>query len=352
MLKKYFFYLVASCFYVSVVFGQSKQEKKILEFEKKYTKEVTLPNGKVVKCLRIPTGLKDKLVSEKTVGYGQHIQKHLDEYLEAFQKNEIHNRFPQTSASARYNSTKQPGVTWSYIGLLKSHSDPSLVETNKPADFIIDLYTNELNAYSDLAKEMVEIKEKEELAKKEAKRAKEKIEKEKALTLKKKENYLYYLRKSTLYEQASDFSSAYSYLNDAMKLYPDSLTNEIAYKGLNLALNGGEYSGFFKYSKILQEKNYKTDSLNFFSAMISHRFEKYSDAKDYLNAFLKGKPATGATLALQKDIQSKLSPQNTQNQTSQRDCGPNGVRLIRGSRGGCYYMSGNTKVYVDRNCCN
>lgn len=351
MLKKLFFYLVVLYFFVGVVFGQSKEEKRILEFEKKYTKEVTLPNGKVVRCLRMPTGLKDKLVDAKSVGLGQNVQKHLDEYLEAFQKNEIHNRFPQSSISAHYNSIKQPSVTWSYIGFLKSHPNSGFTQTKAPG-FVIDLYTDELNAYCDLAKEMVEKKEKEKFAKEEAEKFNEIIEKEKALALKKEKDYFFWLKQSEANEKTGDFSTAYSFLDDAIKLYPDSLTNERAYKGLNLALNGGEYSGFFKYSKFLQARNYKTDSLNFFSAMISHRYEKYFDAKDYLTAFLKGKPATGATLTLQKDIQSRLLPQATQNPSSQRDCGPNGVRLIRGSRGGCYYMSGNTKVYVDRGCCN
>jgi uncharacterized protein YgiM (DUF1202 family) len=32
-------------------------------------------------------------------------------------------------------------------------------------------------------------------------------------------------------------------------------------------------------------------------------------------------------------------------------CGPAGVTLSRGPKGGCYYMSGKKKIYVDRNCC-
>ncbi|KOY85039.1 hypothetical protein AD998_01755 [bacterium 336/3] len=34
------------------------------------------------------------------------------------------------------------------------------------------------------------------------------------------------------------------------------------------------------------------------------------------------------------------------------DCGPSGVTLRRGPKGGCYYLSGKSKVYVDRSCCN
>ena len=33
-------------------------------------------------------------------------------------------------------------------------------------------------------------------------------------------------------------------------------------------------------------------------------------------------------------------------------CGPRGVTLIRGPRGGCYYVTrGGSKEYVDRSCC-
>lgn len=34
-----------------------------------------------------------------------------------------------------------------------------------------------------------------------------------------------------------------------------------------------------------------------------------------------------------------------------RDCGPAGVTLYKGSKGGCYYLSGKSKIYVDRSCC-
>ncbi len=38
--------------------------------------------------------------------------------------------------------------------------------------------------------------------------------------------------------------------------------------------------------------------------------------------------------------------------TSARGCTYNGSRLYVGSRGGCYYYSGSSKVYVDRSYCS
>ena len=34
------------------------------------------------------------------------------------------------------------------------------------------------------------------------------------------------------------------------------------------------------------------------------------------------------------------------------DCGPAGVTIQRGPKGGCFYYSGKTKIYVGRGCCN
>jgi hypothetical protein len=39
-------------------------------------------------------------------------------------------------------------------------------------------------------------------------------------------------------------------------------------------------------------------------------------------------------------------------ENSVSDCGPKGVELKRGPKGGCYYINKNgNKTYVDRSCC-
>lgn len=60
-----------------------------------------------------------------------------------------------------------------------------------------------------------------------------------------------------------------------------------------------------------------------------------------------------ATYLTDKDPQNHPTYSNPQTNPSRGsgNCGPAGVQLHRGSRGGCYYYSGNSKVYVDRSCC-
>ena len=56
-------------------------------------------------------------------------------------------------------------------------------------------------------------------------------------------------------------------------------------------------------------------------------------------------PATTRTLQRKTKSSSSRSSNNG-------GCGPAGVTLNRGPRGGCYYLSGRSKIYVGRNCCN
>jgi hypothetical protein len=59
-----------------------------------------------------------------------------------------------------------------------------------------------------------------------------------------------------------------------------------------------------------------------------------------------------AEVKAREDIETQNRAQSQpQNNPNKGNCGPNGVQVYRGPRGGCYYLSGNSKVYVDRSCC-
>lgn len=53
-----------------------------------------------------------------------------------------------------------------------------------------------------------------------------------------------------------------------------------------------------------------------------------------------------------KSAKSKRSKAKRSRSTANRGCTYNGHELIVGSRGGCYYYSGNSKEYVDRSYCS
>ncbi len=49
---------------------------------------------------------------------------------------------------------------------------------------------------------------------------------------------------------------------------------------------------------------------------------------------------------------SKRTRSSSSRSSNNDDCGPAGVTLNRGPKGGCFYYSGKSKIYVGRNCCN
>lgn len=66
------------------------------------------------------------------------------------------------------------------------------------------------------------------------------------------------------------------------------------------------------------------------------------------SGFLSDQPKQSNSNSASKSSSGSFKSGNS----SRSDCGPGGVTLYRGSRGGCYYLSGRSKVYVDRSCCN
>ncbi|WP_332453382.1 hypothetical protein [Chryseobacterium aquaticum] len=64
-------------------------------------------------------------------------------------------------------------------------------------------------------------------------------------------------------------------------------------------------------------------------------------------SFWKGKKKKSRKSAKRKRSKAKRS-----RSTANRGCTYNGHELIVGSRGGCYYYSGNSKEYVDRSYCS
>ena len=64
-------------------------------------------------------------------------------------------------------------------------------------------------------------------------------------------------------------------------------------------------------------------------------------------------PATTRTLPKRTNIYSSGATRSSSSRTRNNNgCGPGGVTLYRGPRGGCYYYSGRSKIYVTRSCCN
>lgn len=75
-----------------------------------------------------------------------------------------------------------------------------------------------------------------------------------------------------------------------------------------------------------------------------------ASAKDFFKNPRKGKTKTSRK---SKSTRSNYSsPRTYSSSTRSKGCTYNGNQLYVGSRGGCYYYSGNSKQYVDRSYCS
>lgn len=54
----------------------------------------------------------------------------------------------------------------------------------------------------------------------------------------------------------------------------------------------------------------------------------------------------------QKKKKASKKKKSSKYYSQSKGCTYNGHQLIRGKRGGCYYLSGNSKEYVDRSYCS
>lgn len=73
----------------------------------------------------------------------------------------------------------------------------------------------------------------------------------------------------------------------------------------------------------------------------SRRYYKYEPNYDYIPE------QQNVTPVVTSRVTSETKGSSTQKQTYKQS-----IRYIRGPRGGCYYMSGGSKIYVDRSYCN
>lgn len=67
-----------------------------------------------------------------------------------------------------------------------------------------------------------------------------------------------------------------------------------------------------------------------------------------------GNLSTSTEFAVQKQKKKNSSKKrkSEKNYSQSKGCTYQGHKLIRGERGGCYYLSGNSKEYVDRGYCS
>ncbi|WP_160139005.1 hypothetical protein [Chryseobacterium sp. c4a] len=83
-------------------------------------------------------------------------------------------------------------------------------------------------------------------------------------------------------------------------------------------------------------------------ANISASTASTSSSKESFEKPRKGKTKTSRK---SKSTRSSYSSPRSYSSSTSRGCTYNGNQLYVGSRGGCYYYSGNTKQYVDRSYC-
>ncbi len=70
---------------------------------------------------------------------------------------------------------------------------------------------------------------------------------------------------------------------------------------------------------------------------------------NYMSLLAQQKPENLRQTGKQKNKKRNLSASNAEELAG--NCNYKGHKLYRGSRGGCYYYSGKSKQYVDRNYC-
>jgi tetratricopeptide (TPR) repeat protein len=97
----------------------------------------------------------------------------------------------------------------------------------------------------------------------------------------------------------------------------------------------------------LRELKYESNDLNF---LLSDSYAKAS------NAIKKTKKAEKLTASNDLNLKPIYKQKNNKNyvkanESNSRGCFYKGHQLFVGSRGGCYYIAGNSKEYVDRSFC-
>ncbi|MEO6230425.1 MAG: hypothetical protein ABJB11_13720 [Ferruginibacter sp.] len=279
-------------------------------------------NGLKVKILRVP---EDKIISNAK-GYIVRIQNQLDNFYNLYKNNE-------------------------HVNTLHSFDDLTMLKA-LDNNWATEYYYNELIGYRNYEQQTIQ-KEKHNY---------DSIATATKANQKRTTDSIVFARK--MYEDSIAYAEriqGYLFVNKAftfLKNKPSDKSQTIGkvYLGSYLKLLG--YSDNSTYVKVaIQDiegyvnKNDLTDTpekINASNADLatykSRRYYKYEPNYEYVEEPVQPYAASTTNVNSSK---SKVSSSSTQQKSYNRS-----IRYIRGPKGGCYYMSGNSKVYVDRSYCN
>lgn len=297
--------------------GKIKDDKKKKAIENSIS-EVEI-NGTMVKVLRVP---EEKIISNAK-GYIVRIQNQLDNFYKLYKINE-HLDIPY-------------------------YFDDIITLKTLDKDWATEYYDNEVKEYRKYEQELTLTE----------KRIKDSIETARRVEQKRIFDSLQLARRK--YEDSLAYAErveGYLFINKEFALLKDKASEKgktigKVYLGSYLKVLG--YSDNSPYVKVtLQDiegyvnKDDLTDSIDKIQAANadiatykSRRYYKYEPNYEYVpeqQQFVISSVASGNS--------SKTKSPQTKKQPVARS-----VRYIRGPRGGCYYMSGSSKVYVDRSLC-
>lgn len=298
--------------------GQLKDKKKKKAIENSIS-EIEI-NKLSIQILRVP---EDKIISNAK-GYVVNIQNQLENFYKMY-KNNKHLDIPDYMDD---------------ISTLKA------LDKDWPTEY----YDNELKEYRKYEKKLTLTE----------KLTKDSLETVKKIEQKKLADSLLIVKK--VYEDSLAYSErvqGFLFVNRKFSLLKDkpaekSKTIGKVYLGSYLKILGfGDNSPFVKVElqgiEGFVDKNDLTDNLdkiNIVNADIatykSRRYYKYEPNYDY---------ASEQTQSTISPARSSHSP-TTNRSSTQKQPYKQTVRYIRGPRGGCYYLSGSSKIYVDRGYCN
>ena len=276
-------------------------------------------NGSIIKVLRVP---EDKIISNAK-GYVVRIQNQLDNFYKLY-KNNQHLEIPY-------------------------YFDDITTLKVLDKDWATEYYDNELKEYRKYEQKLTQTE----------KRIKDSIETVKRTEQKRVSDSVQLARKK--YEDSLAFAErvqGFLFVNKDFTLLKDKPSDKSKTVGkvyLGSYLKGLGYSDNSPYVKVALQniegfvnKNDLTDSIDKIQAANadiatykSRRYYKYEPNYEYVPE--QQHFASSVT----NSSSSKSKSSSTQRQSYRQT-----IKYIRGPRGGCYYMSGGSKIYVDRSYCN
>ncbi|MFP3832444.1 hypothetical protein [Chryseobacterium sp. SIMBA_028] len=86
--------------------------------------------------------------------------------------------------------------------------------------------------------------------------------------------------------------------------------------------------------------------------LLPTNFSASTTSSSSIKELLTKKPRKGKTKKSSRSKSTRSNYSSLGSYSKNRGCTYNGNQLYVGSRGGCYYYSGNSKQYVDRSYCS